>query len=43
MSNFLQDALQGLDDEELERFIRWLNIERELRILNLWRQAERSH
>ena len=43
MSNFLQDALRGLDDEELEGFIRWPNIERELRIVNLWRQAERSH
>ena len=27
MANFLQDALQALDDEELERFIRWLNME----------------
>ena len=42
MSNFLQDALQGLDDE-LERFIRRLNIESELRIVNLWRPAERFH
>ena len=25
------------------RGLRWLNIERELRIVNLWRQAERSH
>ena len=43
MSNFLQDTLHALDDEELERFIRWLNTERELRIVNLWRQAQRSH
>ena len=33
MSNFLQDALRALDDEELERFIRWLNIEKELELL----------
>ena len=43
MSNFLQDALRGLDDEELERFNRWLNMVRELRIVNLWKQAEKSH
>ena len=43
MSNFLQDALRALDDEESERFIRYLNMERELRIVNLWKQAERSH
>ena len=43
MSNFLQDALRASDDEELERFIRWFNTERELRIVNLWKQAERSH
>ena len=28
MSNFLQDALRAIDDEELERFIHWLNMER---------------
>ena len=41
--NFLQDALRAFDDEELERFIRWLNMERELRTVSLWKQAERSH
>ena len=43
MSNFLQDALRALNDEELERFIRWLKMERELRIVNLRKQAARSH
>ena len=43
MSNFLQDAFRALDDEGLERFIRWLNMDRELRIVNLWKQAGRSH
>ena len=38
-----QDTLQALNDEELERFIRWLNMEKELRIVNPSRQAERSH
>ena len=42
MSSFLQDALRVLGDEELERFIRWLNMEREFRIVNLWKQAARS-
>ena len=40
MFNCLQDALRALDDEELERFIRWLKMDRELRIANLWKQLK---